>query len=221
MGPDFSLKVSFHNAPVIGAEMALVHGGVWPDVNGNDAERGRVEATAQTDSLGVAHFFATPPGRYRVDSREGLLFPVSDMEINVDVTRGPGEEVTVRWAAHSIAVRALRGKLSISTRPEASDSPLRSTEVALFDLRTSRLIESGETGEDGLYEFATVDSGLYALRVALRSKIRENESESHYLAIELDPAADEATIPELKVATSDCAGGHLYRKVDENRWEEQ
>jgi hypothetical protein len=33
------------------------------------------------------------------------------------------------------------------------------------------------------------------------------------LAVELDPAAQESTIPELKVNQSDCAGVQLFRKV--------
>ena len=91
--------------------------------------------------------------------------------------------------------------------------PLRLATVKLVDLRSSRVVETQRTIDDGSYEFSTIEPGLYVIRITPRVNEKKTKSLSGDLAVELDPAARESTIPELKVAQSDCAGVQLLRKV--------
>jgi hypothetical protein len=83
----------------------------------------------------------------------------------------------------------------------------------------SRLIESVQTDDNGSYEFSTAEPGLFVLRVKLpaRGKIESGKDD---LAVELDPAAKEVSIPEMKVLQSECSGVQLFRRIGEH-WEAQ
>ena len=210
VGPDFLLKVSFHGAPVVGTPIVL------------NRQRGTGEVpTAKTDARGIAHFRAVPKGKYYANSRDGLLFPSRSFEIEVKPEHTPRERIEIEWPGDSIPVRVLRGRFSISDELSSPEIPLRNATVELRDLRTSRLIESVHTDANGDYEFVTKDSGLYALRLTL-PKNGEAGSEHHDLAVELDPTADENSIPQMKAVQSECAGLQLFRRSQkDDTWEAQ
>ena len=207
VGPDFLLKVSFHGTPVAGHRISLR----------KDRE---VVATARTNSQGNARFHAVPPGSYHADSPDGVLFPSGNLEIEVKAGRTPSEKVEVEWPASSIAVRNLRGRFGVSEQLDSPELPLRNASVELRDLRSARFIESALTDANGDFEFITKDSGLYALRLTLM-KQGELGFEYRDLAIELDPAAKEPAIPEMKAIRSNCAGVQLFRENRLGGWEQQ
>jgi len=200
VGPDFSMNVSFKEAPVAWARIALVRGD------------GEVVAIAETDSNGTAEFSAIVPGSYTPRAEDGLLFPDNEF-IDVKASHRSGEEIKVFWPGMTVAVRALHGRLTTSKEVSDEGLPWRDGNVELLDLHTGRLIESTHTDGDGSYEFTTVQPGLYVFRATMPENKKGNTSESHDLAVELDPSAKEAAMPEMKVLQSECAGVQLYRKT--------
>src|ERR1700674_5660302 len=80
VGSDFSLKVSFRQAPLPGLRVALARGGMLA----NTGEPRGLVATAVTDSSGTARFAALPAGRYTPVERDGLLFPDDEIEVHAD-----------------------------------------------------------------------------------------------------------------------------------------
>jgi hypothetical protein len=211
VGSHFVLKVSFHGTPVIGARIVL-----------KEHSGGGVLATVKTDYRGMARFDAIPKGSYLLDSVDGLLFPSDGLIITVQAGRVASDKIAVDWPDDAIAVQNLRGRFSVS--PEEADNvdiPLRNANIELRDLRTSRLIESAQTDANGEYEFATKDSGLYALRLTLPNNDGAG-SDYHDLAIELDPTAKEIAIPEMKAVQSDCNGLQLFQRSEkDDTWEAQ
>jgi len=206
VGPDFSLKISFHHAPVEGARIELEHGG-------------KAVATARTNSRGVAIFSAIPPGEYSPRAVDGLVFPVGSLVLEVRPGHAVSEKVKLDWPGYSVATQNLRGKFTVSEQLDDPDMPLRNTSVELLDPYTSKLIESGHTDVNGDYEFATIIPGVYALRLTLAKK-DESGSETRDLPVELDQAAKEYSIPEMKAVHSDCYGLQLLRRTGtEDRWE--
>jgi hypothetical protein len=212
VGADFSLKVSFKEAPVAWARMSLVRGGVeWKPGDGE------VVATAETDSTGTAEFSAIAPGSYTPRAEDGLLFPGNEF-IHVKAGLRPGEAVKVFWPGLTMAVRSLRGRLTTSREASDEGVPWRDGDVELLELHTGRLIESTHTYGDGSYGFATEEPGLYVFRVTMPARKKGNMSESHDLAVELDPSAKEGAIPEMKVIWSECEGVQLLRRKADG-WE--
>jgi hypothetical protein len=211
VGPDFSLKISFHEAPVAGSRISLM-------------KDERAVATAKTDSHGIARFTAIPAGKYYANSPDGLLFPSGSLEIEVKAENAAGkkaEKFELDWPNHSIAVRYLRGRFDVAEEAGGPQIPLRNALVELRDVRTARLIEYVQTDANGDYEFATNDPGIYALRLTLPKK-KEAGSESRDLAVEIDPAAVEGSIPELEAVQSDCDGRELLQRSDTGEgWVEQ
>jgi hypothetical protein len=208
VGPDFSFQLSFHDSPIAGVRVFL-------------SKSGSVVSTATTNSHGVAHFSAIPPGKYDPSSPAGLLFPSGSLVIEVDAHHASGEKVKLDWPGYSIATRNLRGKFTVSEQLNDPDIPLRNAPVELLDPYTSKLIESGRTDVNGDYEFATRIPGVYALRLRLAKKDGSG-FETRDLPAELDPAAKEYSIPEMKAVHSDCYGLQLLRRIGtEDGWEAQ
>ena len=207
------MKLSFRKSPVQGVRVVLTSGGTMR----SGPDDGRVVATAKADSRGIAHFFAVPAGAYMASVQDGLLF--SEPEVKVLDSEKSGQEFALDWPVEAIPVRALRGRLTMSEELSEEPTPLQEASVELLDLRTSRLIEASQTNENGSYEFSTVTPGLYVLRVNRPAK-GKIESGKRDLAVELDPAAREVAIPEMKVLQSECAGVQLFQKIG-NDWEQQ
>jgi len=208
VGSSFSLQMSFHGSPIPAIRISL-------------SQNGNVVATAKTNSHGVAHFDAIPPGKYDLGSPNGLLFPSGSLVIEVKVGHTSGENLKLDWPGYSFAYRFLRGRFTISEELNDPEIPLRNTVVELRDVYTGKLIESGSTDANGDYEFATTDPGLYALRLVLPKKGQAG-FENRDLAVELEPSAKEYSIPELKVVQSDCASVQLFRRsAADDRWEAQ
>jgi len=208
VGPDFSLKISFRNAPVSGARIELEHDG-------------KVEATARTDFHGLARFSAIRPGQYNPQAADGLVFPVGSLVIMVKAGHASGEKVKLDWPSYPLAVRNLRGRFTTSEGLDSPEIPLRIAIVELREVHTARLIESRATDANGDFEFATSDPGIYALRVVLPKKNKPG-TETRDLAIELGPTAKVYSIPEMNVVQSECAGVQLLRRsATDDGWEEQ
>ncbi len=212
MGSDFSLRLSFHELPLSGIRVALGRDGTL-----EAGEPNGFAATAVTDSSGTARFSGIPAGKYTTTEKDGLLFP--DDEIEVHAGTGPGEEILMKWPLGSLPVRTLRGKLITQAGESDMEHPLQSATVELLDLRSSRVLETLATIADGSYDFSTVQPGLYVLRIAPPDRGKRKRPNSRELAIELDPAARESTIPELKVEQSECSGVQILRRVAMHRWE--
>ena len=195
VGSDYSLKVSFRGTPVTGSRITLN--------KAINASGDGVVATAKTDSRGIAHFRAIPKGSYYLEPTDGLLFRSGIQLIKVETEHARGEHVKVDWPSNALAARNLRGRLSVSDEPSGPEIPLRKAIVELRDVYTARLIETEATDANGDYEFATTTPRVYALRLILPEK-NGSGTETRDLAIELDPAAEEISIPGMKVVQSDC-----------------
>ncbi|MFZ0806730.1 MAG: carboxypeptidase-like regulatory domain-containing protein [Candidatus Sulfotelmatobacter sp.] len=207
VGSDFSLKVSFRGAPILGNKIELRNSG------------GDVVATSKTDSRGVVHFHAVPAGSYVADSTDGLLFPSTNLEVKA---KYPSiEEEAVEWPEHAIVVRSPRGRFSVSEEGGGSPAvPLRGSTVELRDLYSGRVLESKSTDVNGDFEFAANGQGVYAVRLALPKK-GEAGFDNRSLALVLDPAASEESIPEIKAVQSECNGIQLFtRSRADDQWVE-
>lgn len=215
VGRDFSVKLSSRQAPLPGIRIVLTPSGELKDVSGNR----RVPVTAITDSSGTAHFLAVTPGKYNAEAKNGLDFPSNEVTVH---SAGEGDfdaEVEIEWPLEPLPVRTLRGRLLEPGAGNKPDRPSRSTKVNLVDLRSSRVVETQRTLEDGSYEFSTVEPGLFVVRVVPPTKDKKTKESSADLAVELDPIAQEPTIPELKVVQSECAGVQLLRQTKPGQWE--
>jgi len=204
VGSTFSIQISFREAPVAGVRIEL-------------EREGQVAATARTNSHGVARFSAIPPGEYWPRAGDGLAFPRGSQEIKVVLNHPNREKLKLEWPADAMSVRGVRGRLTTSELLDDPDVPMQNHRVDLLDLRTARLVESVQTNANGEYEFKTAEPGLYALRVSLPMK-GEQSFESHDLAIEVTPAASDYSLPEMKVAQSDCNGVQFYRRSNRADW---
>jgi hypothetical protein len=212
---DFSVNLSFRQAPLPGIRVVLTPTGESTDASGHR----RVPVTAVTDSSGTAHFLAVPAGKYDAGAKNGLFFPSNEVTVH---TEGDFDhEIGIQWPLETLPIRTVRGKLIARGDGAAADRPLQSATVQLLDLRSSRVLETQHTIADGSYEFSTLEPGLYVFRVIPPAKNNKTEPASGDLAIELDPAAQESTIPEMKVLRSDCAGVQLLRRIASGRWEAQ
>ena len=198
VGSSFSLKTSFHGTPVAGVRITL-------------NKDGKVAATATTNKKGVARFVSVPPGNYDPESPDGLLFPSGRLVIKVKLKHASGELISLDWPNSSRAYRVLRGRFTTSEEVDDPEIPMRNVLVELRDVYTARLIESGSTDANGDYQFSTIDSGLYAMRLVLPKKGQPG-FETRDLAVELDSSAKEYWIPEMKVVQSDCYGVQLLRR---------
>jgi hypothetical protein len=210
VGSDFSVTLSFRRVPLQGIHVVLSPRGESADAS----RHSRAPVTAVTDSTGTAHFLAVPPGKYYAAAKNGLFFPSNEVTVHTDGDFDT--EVEIEWPLVPLPVRALRGKLAVPQERAGADRPLRFATAQLVDLRSSRVIETQRTIADGSYEFSTVKPGLYVVRIIPPAKDKKKEAASGDLAVELDPVAQEPTIPEMRVLQSDCAGVQL-EKIAENR----
>lgn len=209
VGHDFSMTLLFGDAPVQGTRLVLARrdGPIY----------GLVLASVETDSTGTAHFVAIPSGTYTVSVAGGLLFSKPEIQV---ANRGKlDSRLMLDWPPKVVPTRALLGRLTTSEEVSVGPVPLPRASVELLDLRTSRLIEAVQTDDNGVYEFSTTEPGLYALRVH-RPAIGQIESGTGDLAVELDPAAGEVAVPEIKVLQSECSGVRLFQRIGEH-WEAQ
>ncbi len=199
VGRDFSVKLSYQQAPLPRIRVVL---------EANDY--GKASVSAMTDSSGTAHFLAVPPGKYSAGAKNGLQFPSNEVTVHADGDFD--SEIEIEWPLEPLPVRTLRGRLLAPGEGDGPDRPFRSATVNLVDLGSSRVVETQRTIEDGSYEFATVEPGLYVVRVIPPAKDKKTKELSGDLAVELDAAAKEPTIPELRVLQSECAGVQLLRR---------
>jgi hypothetical protein len=210
VGTDFSVTLSFRQAPLPGIQVVLTPTGESADASGHS----RVPTTAVTDPSGTAHFLAVPAGKYAAAAKNGIFFPSNEVTVHADGNFDG--EIEIEWPLGLLPVRALRGKLVAPGGGTKADRPFRSAKVQLVDLRSSRVLETQRTFADGSYEFSTIEPGLYDFRVIPPADDRKTQPASGDLAVELDPAAQKATIPEMRVLQSDCAGVQL-EKIAEDR----
>lgn len=213
VGRDFSVKLSYHQALIPDIQVTLTPSGGVKDASAQL----RVPISAVTDSSGTAHFSTVPSGKYTVGAKDGLEFPTN--ELTVHAKGHFDDEIAIEWPLVPLPVRTLRGKLI--TQAEEGDvvRPLQPATVELVDLRSSKVMETQRTIGDGSYEFSTIEPGLYVIRVIPPAKHEKTTPASGDISIELDPAAKESTIPEMKVEQSECYGVQLLRRATNGRWE--
>jgi hypothetical protein len=211
VGSDFSVNLSFRQTPLPGIRVVLTPTGDEELADAGKPRRAPVAAV--TDSSGTAHFLAVPAGKYDASAKNGLFFPSNEVTVHAegDYDRG----IAIEWPLDSrgLLVRALRGKLIAPGEAAGADRPLQQAAVKLLDLRSSRVIETTRTLDDGSYQFSTIEPGIYAVRVIPPAKVKKTEPASGDVAVELDPAAHESTIPEIEVQQSECAGVQLLRRT--------
>jgi hypothetical protein len=212
VGREFSVKLSFHQAPLPNIQVTLTPSGELADASGHP----RIEITAVTDSSGTAHFSAVSLGKYTVGAMDGLEFP--SIELTVHAKGHFDREIAIEWPLLPLPVRTLRGKLITQTEETDVERPLQPATVELVDLRSSKVLETQSTIGDGSYEFLTIEPGLYVVRVIPPAKDEKTTPASGDIVIELDPAAKQSTIPEMKVEQSECAGVQLLRRAANGRW---
>jgi len=206
VGRDFSVKLSYRQAPLPGIRVVL------------DPNDGGKAPVATTDASGTAHFLAVPPGKYYAKAKNGLQFPSNEVTVH-DASDGDFDaEIEIRWPLEPLPVRVLRGRLLAPGAGGEPDRPLRSATVSLLDLRSSRVVETQRTLEDGSYEFSTVEPGLFVVRVIPTAKGKKTKELSGDLSVELEPTAQEPTVPDLKVLQSECAGVQLLRRDPSGNW---
>ncbi len=189
VGPNFTVKVSFHKRPVTSVRLLLT--GREPAL---DDRGGRTVATSETDSRGVAQFFAILPGAYEVRIDDGLLAPREQVEVAAH--SGHASELRMEWPGTTIATRSLRGLLTLSDRSNREPLPLAHVLVQLLDLRTGKLLALAFTNGDGYYDFPSRVSGLYAVRF---NEAQDLSSRAYDIAVEVGPHAREERLPALKM----------------------
>jgi hypothetical protein len=102
VGSDFSVKLSFHQAPIPGIRVVLTP-------SGEDAtDTFRDPVTAVTDSSGTAHFLAVPTGKYIAWAKTGLFFPSN--EVTVHAAGDFDNEIAIRWPLETLSGRAGPGQ---------------------------------------------------------------------------------------------------------------
>ena len=210
VGRDFAVKLSYHRGRIPDIQVTLTPSGV-KDAN----EQLRVPISAVTDSSGTAHFSAVPVGKYTVGAKDGLEFPSNELTVHA---KGHFDNaISIEWPLVPLPVRTLRGKLITAAEETDVERPLQPAVIELVDLRSSKVLETQSTIGDGSYEFATLEPGLYVVRVTLPAKNQETKLESGELAVELDPTA-KAVIPKMKVVQSECYGVQLFREDASGNW---
>jgi hypothetical protein len=214
VGRDFCVKLSYHQALIPDIQVTLNPGGEVKDASGQL----RLPISAVTDSSGTARFSAVPSGKYTVGAKDGLEFPSNELTVH---SKGHFDnEIAIEWPLLPLPVRTLRGKLITQAEETDVERPLQPATVELVDLRSSKVLETQSTIGDGSYEFSTIEPGLYVVRVIPPAKDEKTTPASGGIAIELDPAAKESTIPEMKVEQSECYGVQLLRRSANGRWED-
>jgi hypothetical protein len=207
--PDFSVNLSFRQAPLSGIRVVLTPTGE----SAGASEHSIVPITRVTDSSGTAHFLGVPAGKYFAGAKNGLFF--SSNEVTVHAQGEFDREIAIEWPLdlNELSVRKLRGILVVHSEAAGASRPLSQATVKLLDLRSSRVIETTRTRADGSYQFSTTEPGLYAVRVFPPSKDNKTEPASGDLAVELGPIARDPVIPEVEVQQSECAGVQLLQRT--------
>lgn len=98
VGPDFSVTLSFRQAPLPGILVILTPSGELVDARG----KRRAPVTAMTDSSGTARFLAVQPGKYTASPKDGLVFLSNEVTVHA---RGDFDgEIAIEWPLDSVAL---------------------------------------------------------------------------------------------------------------------
>jgi hypothetical protein len=116
----------------------------------------------------------------------------------------PSSEIKLEWPYSRESIlksRALAGDL-ISNRPS---NPFEKIHLELWSAGGSTPLAVADTGPDGHFHFDQSQAGIYVLRVRGRQKdIAPDDQVEGDVAIELSPAASDATEISLRLDMSDC-----------------
>jgi hypothetical protein len=190
-GPNFTVRITFREQPIVGVRVVLTDGD-------SGQPQGNIVSTAESDSTGVAHFFATPPGTYWVHVEKALLAESKEIQVQADNTAE--DKVVLEWPGSPIETRHLDGtvfswqKSSPQNRPDLL--PNRNVLVQLLDLRSGKPLASAHTDSAGYYEFTERPDGLYVIRVA---EHKDPSINSYDKAIELTTESIQEHMPDLEV----------------------
>lgn len=201
-GPDFTVRVSFREQPIVGVRVVLTGGSV-------DQEHvtGSVIETADADSNRTAHFFAVPPGTYSAHVEKALLAESKQIQVQADSTSE--DTVDIEWPTSPISTRSVRGRIfswqKSAPQNRADLRPHSNVFVQLLDLRSGRSLMSVHTDSEGYYEFPEHPDGLYVIRVGEHSDPSIN---SYDKAIEVSVNAVQEHMPDLEIDTV-CGKGLL------------
>jgi hypothetical protein len=196
-GPNFTVKVLFHDAPVSSVKVVLARQGSRPD---------EIVATSRTNTRGIARFSGISSGKYRISPDQELLSPIGE-EIEIDAKSNAKTEIKFQWPVKSVVARDLRGVLLASDESEEAALPLPYVSVQLFDLRRGSLIARTNTDGEGHFEFPSFGDDLYVVRL---NEDEYADSEHQDMAVEIKSNAAGEEIPTMKIVRSGCTPG-LFR----------
>ena len=206
-GPNFTVRVSFREQPIVGQRVMLTMA---------SAEFGQtigdIIASAHTDSDGIAHFFAIPPGVYRAHVEKALLAESKEIQVNADNTSD--NAMDIEWPRSPIVTGNVRGWIvswqKSSPQNRAELLPHKNVFVQLLDLRSGKPLASVHTDSEGFYEFPVHPDGLYVMRVGEHP---DPSIDSYDRAIEIVAVAERDHMPDLMV--DQICGHGLLAVADE------
>ena len=204
-GPNFTVRVSFRGAPIVGTRVVLTD--AVESVQNNSA----VIASHKTDSDGIAHFTGIPRGTYMAHLDQALLAPGED--VYVEANDNSSSEFQIEWPEAPIVARSVQGwirswqKSSPQNRSELR--PHANVLIQLLDLRSGKRLASMHTNADGYYEFFTAKDGLYILRIGEHS---DPSIDSYDQAVDVASDATLEHVPDLEV--DEVCGRGLVRLED-------
>ena len=205
-GPNFTVRVSFREQPISDVKVVLTG-----EAAGPNQVTGRIVATGDTDSDGVAHFFAIPAGTYHARVDQALEAPSQQVQAEAsDMTA----QVSIEWPNTPIVTRNVRGWITSwqksSPQNRAELLPHQNVLVQLLDLRSGKPLASIHTDSQGFYEFPGHRDGLYVIRVGEHEDPSIN---SYDRAIEVAMDAGREHMPDLEV--DKVCGSGLVEVQDE------
>jgi hypothetical protein len=202
MASDFIVRLHYHKQGIPGTKILL---SVSPK-SGN-VFSGRIVATAETDSDGIAHFVAIPEGLYEVRPDAELLIPHEEVEVEANRVQNENENVDLEWPLWSTVTRNLQGSITVwdhsKTDGEAVRNSLQNVQLELFDLRTAKLVGQTATDDQGRYSFPSLPDALYVIRVDADQDPKAHEYER---AVEISSTAKRRNMPRLEVDKT-CGNG--------------
>ncbi len=206
-GPNFTVRISFREQPIAGLKVILSVTGAKFEQNIGD-----IIASASTDSDGVAHFFAIPPGIYRAHVEKALLAESKEIQVQADNTSE--NRLEMEWPDSPILTGNLRGRIfswqKSSPQNRADLLPHKNVFVQLLDLRSGKPLATVHTDSEGYYEFPPHPDGPYVIRVG---EHQDPSINSYDTAVEVATDVAHGDMPDLIV--DEVCGNGMVAMMDQ------
>ena len=201
LGRDFSIEVSDRGRPVAGLQIEL-------STNPSEDREIRSVKVVTTDASGVATFSGVKPGNYFVGIKQAAFRQNTEIRVLKSAKPGNSEMVHFDWPGRQVlSTKAVSGVLNgdVSTgnlvndlKPPLPHRVVAGARLTLAALASGDVVASRITAEDGTFDFGSVPSGRYSLRVEKpsQSTVRWHYPDG-YLFIEVDSASESASLDIL------------------------